>query len=158
MEYDFYYNNVPGDGLIRNNLVYTSLISKDQKTFVQWYYNDTNYHRGRNQVVDPKIMDEKWNRELKFLNLMNEFYPQHIPLIKDINYKERKIYLEIDGFDFWQRSNCSIENYEKTLPDWQDQMLEIIKSIADLRLHKYSMHPNSWFIIDGKLKSINYFF
>jgi hypothetical protein len=74
-DYDYYYNNVPGNGLCRNNLIYTSLISKDKKTFVQWYYNDTEYHQGKNQVVDPALMEEKWAREVKYLNLMASHYP-----------------------------------------------------------------------------------
>ena len=58
MNYEYYYNNVPGDGPSRNNLIYTSLISTDKKTFVQWYYNDVTYHKNQNQVVDPAKMEE----------------------------------------------------------------------------------------------------
>jgi hypothetical protein len=49
-------------------------------------------------------------------------------------------------------------NYEKVLPDWQEQMLAIIKAHKELGVYKYSMHPSSYFVVDGKLKSINYFF
>jgi len=134
------------------------LISKDKKTFVQWYHNDTVYHQGQNEVVDAEIMEEKWNRELIFLKKMNESYPMHIPLILDIDYLEKKIYLEIDGQDFWEKSNCSLENYNNVLSDWDDQMCDIIKAHKTLGIFKYSMHPSSYFVIDGKLKSINYFF
>ena len=78
--FEYYYNNVPGDGLCRNNLIYTSLISKDKKTFCQWYFNDTDYHKGKN-VVDPNIMDEKWEREVSFLTRMQNEQPQHVPKI-----------------------------------------------------------------------------
>ena len=37
-------------------------------------------------------------------------------------------------------------------------MLEILQSHKDLGLYKYSLHPSSYFIVDGKLKSMNYFF
>jgi hypothetical protein len=158
MTYDYYYNNVPGEGLCRNNLVYTSLISRDKKVFVQHYVNDSKYHQGKNEVVDPKKMTEKWSRELCFLSHMSTHASDHVPKIIDINLREKKIYLEIDGVDFWQRSldaNCS---FDGILPDWQDQMLNIIQKHKDLNLYKYSMHPSSYFIVDGKLKSINYFF
>lgn len=156
--FEYYYNNVPGQGLCRNNLIYTSLISNDKKTFVQWYYNDTKYHHGQNQVVDSEKMEEKWEREVKFLKMMQDNYPMHVPDILDIDYNQRKIYLQIDGSDFWEQSGCDAKNYDSVLPDWQDQMLEIIKSHKNLKLHKYSMHPSSYFMIEGKLKSINYFF
>jgi hypothetical protein len=158
MDFDYYYNNVPGKGLCRNNLIYTSLISKDKKTFVQWYHNDTDYHKGQNQVVDPEKMREKWDRELCYLHHMSQYHPEHVPKILDIDLINKKIYLEIDGGDFWEQSGCLTENYNSVLPDWQEQMLEIINAHKSLNLHKYSMHPSSYFIVDGKLKSINYFF
>lgn len=157
MNYSYYYNIVPGKGQVRNNLVYTSLISEDEKTFVQWYYNDTDYHKGMNEVVDSALMDSKWNREIQFLHLMGTHYPNLVPQY-DIDILNRKIYLAVDGPDFWQSANCTIENYNNVLPDWQEQMLDIIQAHKDLGIWKYSMHPSSYFVVDGKLKSINYFF
>jgi hypothetical protein len=157
-EFDYYYNNVPGKGLCRNNLIYTSLISKDRKTFCKWYHNDEIYHGGHNEVVDPLLMEEKWNREIKFLSIMTNHYPMHVPLIKDIDYKNRKLYLEISDVDFWEQSNCNQLNYDTVLPDWKEQMLEIIQAHAVLGIYKYSVHPSSYFITKQKLKSINYFF
>ena len=157
-EYEYYYNNVPGKGLCRNNLIYTSLISKDRKVFCQWYHNDTDYHKGQNQVVDPNLMDEKWTREIEFLTLMDQSYPDQIPKILDIDRQNKKIYLEIDGMDIWQQSidnNCT---YDQILPSWKLQMIDIFKSYRSLGIYKYSLHPSSYFIVDGVLKSINYFF
>jgi len=157
-DYEYYYNNVPGHGPCRNNLIYTSLISRDKKTFVQWYHNDTEYHKGQNQVVDPSQMEAKWLREINYLTQMRNRYPHLVPTIKNIDLASRKLYLEIDGPDFWEQAGCLTENYDSVLPDWQDQMIDIIKAHKSLGLYKYSMHPSSYFIVDGKLKSINYFF
>lgn len=156
--FNYYYNNVPGQGLCRNNLIYTSLISEDKKIFCQWYYNDKEYHKNQNQVVDPKLMEQKWQREIKFLTLMTDHYPNLVPKILEIDRINKKIYLEIDGEDFWQRSldnNCS---FDDIIPDWEDQILNILKAHKTLGLYKYSLHPSSYFVVDGKLKSINYFF
>ena len=157
-QYQYYWNNIPGVGLCRNNLIYTSLISNDNKTFVQWYYNDSEYHKGQNEVVDPAKMEEKWNREIQYITLMARNYPDLVPQIREINLTERKLYLKIDGPDFWNRANCDISNYDKVLPDWREQMINIVKAHRSLGLWKFSMHPSSYFIVDGKLKSINYFF
>ena len=153
--FSYYYNNVPGKGLCRNNLIYTSLIKNN--IFCQWYYNDEGYHGGHNQVVDPTLMDEKFNREIKFLRTMRLHYPEHVPNFS-IDEKERKVYLEIDGRDMWELAGCVGTDYSKVLPDWDTQMLEIIQAHKDLGLTKYSLHPSSYFIVDGKLKSMNYFF
>jgi hypothetical protein len=158
MDYEYYYNDVPGIGLTRNNLIYTSLISKDKKTFVQWYYNDTEYHKGQNQIIDPNKMDEKWHREMHFLNNMAYHNPSMVPEILEVDVPNRKIYLRVDGADFWNRANCMIENYSNIVPDWQDQMLAILRAHKKRGWHKYSMHPSSYFVVDGKLKSFNYFF
>ncbi len=155
---EYYYNNVPGIGLCRNNLIYTSLISTDKKTFVQWYHNDSEYHQGKNQVVDPSLMEEKWNREIHFLHNMQYHNPDLVPDILEVDIPGRKITLRIDGVDFWQQSldrNCT---FDEILPDWQEQMLAIIQAHKDRGWYKYSMHPSSYFIVDGRLKSINYFF
>ena len=154
---NYYYNNVPDKGLCRNNLIYTSLISDDKRKFCQWYHNDKGYHGGHNQVVDIALMDEKFEREIKYLRLMREEYPQHIPAYT-VDYEWRKIYLEIDGPDMWDLAGCTGNDYSNVLPDWDTQMLEIIQAHKDLGLTKYSLHPSSYFIVDGKLKSMNYFF
>lgn len=158
MQFDYYYNDVPGKGLCRNNLIYTSLISRDKRTFCQWYYNDHEYHHNKNKVVDPNLMNEKWQREVHFLEIMNENYPDHIPKILDIDHREKKVYLEIEGVDFWQVSGPVEQNYNTVLPDWENQMLDIINSYKKLGIYKMSLHPSSYFVINGKLKSINYFF
>jgi hypothetical protein len=156
-EFEYYYNNVPGKGLCRNNLIYTSLISKDRKTFCQWYYNDEGYHGGHNQVVDPRLMDEKFHREVKYLSLMSVKYPHLVPKY-ELDTGEKKIYLEIDGPDMWELAGCKGKDYTQVVPDWDKQMLEIFAAHKSLGLTKYSLHPSSYFVIDGKLKSMNYFF
>lgn len=133
-------------------------MSEDNKVFVQWYQNDTEYHKDKNQVVDSAKMEEKWLREVNYLTQMRNAYPDLVPKIIKIDLEARKLFLEVDGPDFWERAGCLTENFDKVLPDWQDQMIEIIKTHKQLGWHKYSMHPSSYFVVDGKLKSINYFF
>ena len=137
MDYEYYYNNVPGEGISRNNLIYTSLMSTDKKVFVQWYSNDSEYHKGKNQVVDPKLMDDKFHRELHFLQNMAWHNPDMVPRILEVNIPEKKIYLEVDGPDFWNLANCTTENYDKVLPDWQEQMLAIIQAHKDRGWSKF---------------------
>lgn len=157
-EFEYYYNNVPGKGLCRNNLIYTSLVNKDKTVFQQWYHNDTDYHKGQNQIVDPKLMTEKWKREMHFLHNMEYFFPDTVPEILEVSVPERKIYLKIDGVDFWQQSLDTGKTFDELLPSWKEQMLDIFKAYKKLGWYKFSLHPSSYFIVDGRLKSINYFF
>ena len=155
---NYYYNQVPGQEPWRNNLIYTSLMSTDKKTFVQWYHNDTDYHKGMNEVIDPALMDEKWLREVNYLTQMRNAYPELVPTITNIDLTNKKIHLQVDGPDLWQRSLDSACTFDDILPDWQEQMLAIIQAHKNLGIYKYSLHPNSYFIVGGCLKSINYFF
>ena len=93
-DFEYYYNDVPDKGLCRNNLIYTSLINRDKTVFCKWYHNDTDYHRGMNEVVDPDKMQEKWNRELKYFTLMQEHYPQHVPNVIEIDTENKKIFFK----------------------------------------------------------------
>lgn len=153
-DFEYYYNDVPGKGLCRNNLIYTSLINKSKTVFCKWFHNDTAYHRGQNQVVDPALMEEKWLREVNYMTQMRNEFPDLVPKILNIDLDQRKLYLEIDGVDFWQRQL----NGDSVPLDWQDQMMSIFKAHRQLGIYKYSLHPSSYFVVDGRLKSINYFF
>jgi hypothetical protein len=133
-------------------------MNQNQKIFCQWYHNDSEYHKGQNEVVDSSKMEEKWLREVNYLTHMRNHFPDLVPEILNIDLVSRKVFLKVDGPDFWNRANCDIANYNSVVPDWQDQMIEIIKAHKSLGLFKYSMHPSSYFVVDGKLKSINYFF
>lgn len=157
-EFEYYYNDVPGKGLCRNNLIYTSLISKDRKTFCQWYHNDTDYHKGQNQVVDPNLMEEKWLREVNYITQMRNKYPDLVPEITNIDLAAKKLYFKIEGPDFWQLAGPTVQDYDSVLPGWQEQMLEIFRAHKELGIYKYSLHPSSYFVVDGQLKSMNYFF
>lgn len=158
MNFEYYYNNVPGVGLCRNNLIYTSLISQDKKTFVKWYFNDTVYHQGQNEIIDVELMEEKWQRELKFLDKVCNYNKNLIPNIQDIDYYNKKIFFEIDGVDFWESAGCDQKNFDHILSNWQDQMLYHLSEYRKAGFWKYSLHPSSYFVIKGKLTSINYFF
>jgi len=157
-EFDYYYNNVPDKGLCRNNLIYTSLINKSKTLFCQHYVNDTEYHKGQNQVVNPSLMEEKWMREVNHITQMRNKFPDMIPNITQIDMYSKKLYMEVQGVDFWQQTldnNCT---YDNILPNWREQMLDIFRAHKSLGIYKYSLHPSSYFVVDGKLKSINYFF
>ena len=131
MNYEYYYNNVPGDGPSRNNLIYTSLISTDKKTFVQWYYNDVTYHKNQNQVVDPAKMEEKWLREVNYLTRMRNKYPDLVPTIKNIDFSPLK--------EFINHPDKHVENFVSTFEKTIKELLKTKYTDSDNfeRLRKY---------------------
>lgn len=149
--FEYYYNNVPGVGLCRNNLVYTSKIDRQNQLFSIHYTHDQKYHR--DECLPQSALNRKWIREFKFT-----LCSPHTLDVKELDSVKRKIIFKIQGDDFWQQANCSKDNFSKVLPDWQEQMLTILKDYRKNNIWKYSLHPSSFFIIDGKLKTINHFF
>ena len=93
---------------------------------------------------------EEWSGVIQ--SLINKSTPVNIDLTA------RKLYLEIDGPDLWQLAGPTVQDYDSVLPNWREQMLNIMKAHKTLGIYKYSLHPSSYFIVDGQLKSINYFF
>ena len=146
----YYYNNVPGKGLCRNNLIYTSLINEDKTEFCMWFNNDTDYHKGQNEVVDPALMDMKFRREKDFLLLLDVDHKEMIPNMTRIDSEEKKIYFEIQGDDFWEQSHG--KKYEDVVPRWQEEMLYMLETHKKLGIYKYSLHPSSYWVIDGELR------
>jgi hypothetical protein len=103
-------------------------------------------------------MEEKWLREVNYITQMRNVYPDLVPKILNIDFNQRKLYLEIDGPDFWQLAGPDVQDYDSVLPNWREQMLDIFKAHKALGIYKYSLHPSSYFVVNGRLKSINYFF
>lgn len=153
---EYYYNNVPEIGLCRNNLVYTAKVDKSVNLFICHYTTDQTYHD--NQCLSENLLEEKWQRDLKFSLLFFGKYERLMPKIRNIDQPSRKIFYEYQDVDFWQQADCNKENYSKVLPDWQEQMLDILKAYRSIGVWKYSLHPSSYFIIDGTLRSVNHFF
>ena len=68
----------------------------------------------------------------------------------------QQIYFEIQGDDFWEQSHG--KKYEDVVPRWQEEMLYMLETHKKLGIYKYSLHPSSYWVIDGELRNVNYFF
>ena len=121
-----------------------------------WFKHDSEYHKGHEQVVDQSLMESKYAREKDFLLSLDVDHKDLIPEITRIDPDHQAIYFKIQGVDFWEESHG--KTYEDVLPDWQEQMLYIFEKHKKLGIYKYSLHPSSYWVVDQKLKNINYFF
>ncbi len=155
-DFKYYYNNVPGIGLCRNNLIYTSLINDDKSEFCMLFKHNSDYHKGHEQVVDQSLMESKYDRERDFLLSLDVDHKDIIPEITRTDSENQAIYFKIQGNDFWEESHE--KTYEDVLPNWQEQMMHILEKHKKLGIYKYSLHPSSYWVIDGELKNVNYFF
>lgn len=154
--WDYYYN-LEGDELVRANLVYTPTISKDRKTFCMHFYRDPAYHTdtAENAQWSETDLQERFDREVKFHRRASTVMPTLT--VKDIDFDNRKIYLEWYGDDFYMQG-LHAGGYDNALPDWKEQWTTLIKKMWSTNLIKISLHPNSWVARDGVLIPFNWFY
>jgi predicted component of viral defense system (DUF524 family) len=152
-----YYYNLEGQENVRANLVYTPYVSPDNTTFCMSFNRDRGYHKNENENVQwtEELLTERFLKEIKFHSQASETIPTL--RIKDINHSNRKIFLEWHGDDFFMQG-LKADGYNKVLPNWQEQWLDLIKKMRAADIFKISLHPNSWIAHQDTLIPFNWFF
>lgn len=152
-----YYWNEELDDRYRANLVYTSLVSADRKTFCMRFHRDPAYHSNleENKLWTEEILQDRFDRELEMHRKASAI--MSTVEILEVDYTTREIYIRWPGDDFYMQGYRS--NYDTVLPDWQEQIKEAFRKMWGAGLCKFSMHPNSWLVFDdGILRPFNWFF
>lgn len=152
-----YYYNLEGDTQVRANLVYTPLVSPDKTTFCMDFNRDTNYHiySEENQLWTDNMLTDRFERELKYHSLMSKVMPTL--RIKDVDYDNRRIFLEWFGDDFYMQS-LNRGGFDNVLSNWQEQWIDRIQTMKNNNIVKISLHPNSWVAHNDVLYPLNWFF
>ena len=153
-----YLYNWDVDQWSRANLVYTPYISPDKKTMCMSFNRDKLYHMDKeeNLLWTTELLQDRFDRELKFYNLATE---SDIPTLQllDVDTTSRQIFFEWHGADFYTQG-IEGNGYDNILPDWKVQWLARISEMWAAGIYKFSMHPNSWVALNGKLVPFNWFF
>ena len=157
-----YYKNLEGDiagehEWVRANLVYTPYVSPDGNVFCMSFNRDPNYHihEIENKDWTEELLEDRFRKELEFHQKASRVLPTL--KILDIDYENRRIFLEWFGDDFYMQGLKS-GGYDNVLPNWKDQWVNLIKNMWDLGIYKISLHPNSWVAHNGILYPFNWFF
>jgi hypothetical protein len=155
-DWDLYYN-LEGEEYVRANLVYTPYVSPDKKTICMSFNRDRVYHKNEHENIlwTDEMLTDRFSKELEFHTLASNT----IPTLKllDVDTVDRKIFFEWHRDDFLMQG-LKAGGYNKVLPDWQEQWLELIKNMRDVGIYKISLHPNSWIAHQGQLIPWNWFF
>jgi hypothetical protein len=153
--WDYYYNYENGQ-TIRANLVYTPLVSPDRTKFCMWFKRDVNYHFDQkiNSLWTEDILDDRFQKELKYHNIASRYVPTLE--ILEINYSSKKIIIEWFDNDF--HTSCQNKSREEIFPNWEYQMINMMKKLWKNNVVKLSLHPNSWIVKDEYLVPFNWFF
>lgn len=155
-DWNLYYN-LEGTEYVRANLVYTPYVSPDNTTFCMSFNRDCAYHKNENENIlwSEELLTDRFLKEIKFHAQAAAKIPTLT--VKDIDYLERKIFLEWHGNDFYMQG-LTAGGYDKVLPNWQAQWVDLIKKMRSTDIFKISLHPNSWVAHQGTLIPFNWFF
>jgi len=155
-DWNLYYN-LEDTEYVRANLVYTPYVSPDNTTFCMSFNRDRAYHKNENENIlwSEELLTDRFLKEIKFHAQAAATIPTLT--IKDIDYLERKIFLEWHGNDFYMQG-LQGGGYNKVLPNWQEQWIALIEKMRDADIFKISLHPNSWVAHQGTLIPFNWFF
>lgn len=154
--WNYYYNTNNGQK-VRANLVYTPYINAEKNILCMSFNRDVNYHNVVSENLEWSVLDLK-ERFDKELNFYLEAKRNGLPVLKviDVEFHERKIFLEWPGEDFYMAGLAS--SYDQILPDWKEQWVNIIDKLKESNISKFSLHPNSFVIRDSELVPFNWFF
>lgn len=138
---------------VESNLIYTPLLSPDGKTMCMHYCQNLEYQPHR--IIDQSTIDFFFNREVKYLQELAQF--EFTPTLYEIDYSQKKIFIEFAGETFSQIVNDTSRNIDNEIPDWKNQVFNIIRTLSKNGYHKMSLYPHCFFIADGIIKTIDYY-
>lgn len=157
-DWDYHYDVTEVGYPMRANLVYTPLINPERTILCMDFTRDFNFHDKpqENKLWTEEMMVERFNREVKFIELAEK---AGIPVLKvlEIDHSARRIFVEWNDTDFYMQGRNS-GGFDKVLPDWKTQWLDIMEKMWRAGMYKISLHPNSFIAINGKLHAFNWFF
>ena len=137
---------------------YEPLISEDGTKFCKNYNVDSEYQKMENKprpLYTKEIVDWFFQNELAYLELFKD--KKYAPEVKDIDYKNQKIYIK------WYGKSCNqiINDPEiKEWPEymWRRQIRDIIVDQYDEGIYKLTMYPHCHYITDTKqMKAIDWY-
>jgi len=157
----FYKINPDTDKLIESNLIYTPLVSPDNKIFCMWFDHTNPYQH--EMIADwlpnrpfytEKMVKFFFDREVKYLNIFKN--RSWAPTVLEIDYKNSRIFFE------WSGETCNHILYTgrdliQYCPDWKEQMSAILKDIVNSGYYKTSLYPHCYFVQDGILKTFDFY-
>ena len=154
----YHYDTQENGQPMRSNLVYTALINPERTQMCMEFIRHPEYHNKdvENERWTDSMLEERFRREIKFHTLAKSLGIPTLDIL-DIDYPNRRIFIEWFDNDFYSLGQRA-GSYDKLLPGWDEQWLNIMSTLWNNNMYKISLHPNSFAIKNNKLVAFNWFF
>jgi hypothetical protein len=155
LNWKYYYKLVYGQKA-ETNLLYTPTVNLEGTIMCMHYCIDRDYRNNTPDKLTKELVEWFFQREAKFLTDL-----QHLnctPEVYEVDYKNKKIFIEWNKETFSQIVNDPARSIDKEVPDWKLQLKEIFKEFHNARHYKLSLYPHCFFIDKNKqIKTIDYY-
>ena len=149
------YKRVPGyDFLTTTNMLYTPMMNPEGNIMCMIWDENSDYQKD-NPNLSKDLINFCFEREMKHLTLFQNY--SWAPKLIDIDVSARKIFLE------WNTETLNHivfggRDLNQLVPDWKDQVFNILKDISDSRVYKMALYPHCFFIdSNGKIKTFDFY-
>ena len=150
----YYKMSMTGE-LTESNLLYTPTVNPKGNVMCMHYGNDDVYRKNV-PILSEELIDWFFEREVKFLKELS--YLDSTPEIYEIDYTNRKIFIEWNTETLSQIVNDSSRSLDNELPNWREQIENMLVNFKIHECYKMSLYPHCFYISKGgTLKTIDYY-
>jgi hypothetical protein len=151
-----YYRKISHGQLAESNLLYTPTVNNEENIMCMHYCIDRDYRSNTPTTLTSDLVEWFFEREAKFLTDL-----QHLkctPEVYDIDYTNKKIFIEWNRETLSQIVNDSNRSIDKEFPNWKEQLQEIYKEINNSKHYKLALYPHCFFVDkNSQMKTIDYY-
>jgi hypothetical protein len=155
-DWKYYYKLTHQREPVESNLLYTPTVSPDGDMMCMHYCVDKQYRSNTPSELSEELVDWFFHREVRFLTEFKHF--DFTPTVYEIDLVNKKIIIEWNKETLSQIVFDSDRSLDQELPDWQEQVKNILINTKKFEHYKMSLYPHCFFISkEGKLKTIDYY-
>lgn len=152
----YYYKKDKVGGKVESNLLYTPTVNSQDTVMCMHYCIDRDYRNNTPATLTSDLVEWFFEREAKFLTDL-----QHLkctPEVYDIDYKNKKIFIEWNKETLSQIINDPNRSIDSELPNWKEQLQEVYKEIDNSKHYKLALYPHCFFVDKNEqMKTIDYY-
>lgn len=153
--WSYYYKMKPCGSLGTSNMLYVPKINPEKNVMCMCYTLDPNY-KDNDNVIGEDLLEWFFNREVKFLNKFSNL--NTTPIIYDIDFDKRKIFIEWNKETLSQILYDPNRNLDKEFPNWKEKIRSFLITTKENSFYKMAMYPHCFYISkDKQLKTIDYY-
>lgn len=151
----YYYKIDPEyNSRVGNNMLYTPTMNGGIMCIHYDHKSEYQKYKSRPDFTE-ELLDFFFKREVKYLNLFRDF--SWAPKILNIDTANKKIYIEFPGETLNDIVYTPGRDIKKEVPDYKQQISNIIKDIFDAGYYKMSLYPHCFFVDNGTVRTYDFY-